>query len=308
MQHTLKTPFTVTGVGLHSGQNITMSLYPARAGNGVVFVRTDVHDRDNLIPALWNKVIDTKLCTVVGNKDGVSVGTVEHLMAALRGCDIDNVVIELDGPEIPVMDGSAQPFVERIQSAGCVVQSLPRRGIKVLKDVSVELDGKTASLRPSEASVFGGQIDFDHPEIGRQAYTMEMVNGNFAHELADSRTFGFVHEVEYLRSQGLALGGSLDNAIVLDKTRVMNETGLRHADEFIRHKLLDAVGDLYLAGGPIIGAYEGSKAGHALNNMLLHALFADDEAYTFVDLYEEEPCEDAAPAYARSEERIPVTV
>ena len=284
MQQTLKAKIQVHGVGLHSGREIAMTLLPASADHGIVFVRTDLK-RDNKIPALWGNVSDTRLCTVIANKSGASVGTIEHLMAALRGCGIDNAIIELNGPEVPVMDGSAMPFVELIEGVGAIAQSRPRRAIRVLKEVSVEENGKRVSLKPAQGSIFGGEIEFDHPDIGAQRFETKLLNGNFKHDLADSRTFGFLHEVEYMRSQGLALGGSLDNAIVLDKNTVMNPGGLRHENEFIRHKLLDAVGDLYLAGGPILGAYEGAKAGHAMNNALLHALFADDDAWEIVPLY-----------------------
>ena len=284
MQQTLKAKIQVHGVGLHSGREIAMTLLPASADHGIVFVRTDLK-QDNKIPALWGNVSDTRLCTVIANKSGASVGTIEHLMAALRGCGIDNAIIELNGPEVPVMDGSAMPFVELIEDVGAIAQSRPRRAIRVLKEVSVEENGKRVSLKPAQGSIFGGEIEFDHPDIGAQRFETKLLNGNFKHDLADSRTFGFLHEVEYMRSQGLALGGSLDNAIVLDKNTVMNPGGLRHENEFIRHKLLDAVGDLYLAGGPILGAYEGAKAGHAMNNALLHALFADDDAWEIVPLY-----------------------
>ncbi len=287
MQKTLKTSVSIMGIGLHSGSDISMTLRPAQAGSGVVFIRTDVVGKDNLIPALWNNVIDTKLCTVIGNDDGVSVGTIEHLMAAFRGCGVDNVIVEIDGGEVPVMDGSSALFVEMIERAGLAEQALPRRAIKVLKEVVVEFDGKRAVLKPASSSIFSGEIEFDHPEIGRQNMEIQLVNGNFKHDLADARTFGFLHEVEYMRSQGLALGGSLENAIVLDKETVMNEEGLRHDDEFIRHKLLDAVGDLYLAGGMILGEYQSTKPGHALNNEILKALFADDDAWAYEDLYVE---------------------
>lgn len=288
MQNTIISPVTVTDIGLHSGAEITMTLRPAREGNGIVFIRTDVTDRDNMIPAKWNNVVDTQLCTVIGNEAGVTIGTVEHLMAALRGCHIDNVVVELDGPELPAMDGSSQPFVEMIDRAGVVPQDMPRRGIKVLKPVTVARDGKVATLNPSEECIFGGEIDFDHPEIGVQIHEVKLVNGNFKHDIANCRTFGFLHEVEYMRANGLALGGSLDNAIVLDRGKIMNEDGLRREDEFIRHKLLDAIGDLYLAGAPIVGEYKSSKAGHAMNNELLRALFADDTAWAYVDMPSDE--------------------
>lgn len=283
MQQTLKTLVTISGTGLHSGRPVTLVLKPAEAGHGIVFVRVDLSG-DNVIPALWNRVTDTRLCTVLSNDSGASVGTVEHLMAALRGCGIDNVRIELDGSEVPILDGSSQPFVEIIEKTGLVALAAPRRAIRILSPVTVEESGKSATLSPSEEFIFGGEIEFDHPDIGLQRFETKLLNGNFKHDLADSRTFGFFHEVEMMRKSGLALGGSLDNAIVLDKDGVMNPGGLRHGDEFIRHKLLDAVGDLYLAGAPILGAYEGVKSGHALNNALLRKMFATPGAFEVVEL------------------------
>ncbi len=283
MQKTLTSPVTLTGIGLHSGSDITMTLRPAPENSGVVFQRVDVTDCDNVIPARWDNVVDTRLCTVIGNRDGVRVGTIEHLMSALRGLGIDNVLVEIDAEEVPVMDGSAMPFIKLIEQAGVTGQSAPRRSIKVLKEVTVEQDGKTATLSPSQGSVFGGAIDFNHPSIGLQRFETELVNGNFKHDIAQARTFGFLHEVEWMRSQGLARGGSLDNAIVLDEDTIMNTEGLRYRDEFIRHKLLDAIGDLYLAGAPIIGSYDGYKAGHELNNKLLRQLFATEGAWEIVE-------------------------
>lgn len=294
MQHTLKTTITIAGIGLHSGSVVTMRLCPAPADHGIVFVRTDLA-AGNVIPARWDHVVDTRLCTMVGNDSGATVGTIEHLMAALRGCGVDNLRVELDAPEVPVMDGSSAPFVERIDDAGLQVQEAPRRAIKILKDVVVEEEGKRVRLSPARGSVFSGQIDFRHPVIGNQFYETRLVNGNFRHELSEARTFGFVHEVEALRASGLARGGSMDNAIVLDQGRVLNAEGLRFSDEFIRHKLLDAVGDLYLAGGPIIGAYEGYRAGHALNNAILHRLFATKGAWKPVDLFMDEAVESPDP-------------
>ncbi len=262
-----------------------MTLRPAAVDFGIVFVRTDLSEQGNRIPALWSNVVDTQLCTVVGNDAGAIVGTVEHLMSALRGCGVDNVLIEIDGGEVPAMDGSAIAFLELIEEAGLVAQSQPRRAIRILKDIVIEDGDKRASLKPSNSSIFGGEIDFEHEEIGAQRYSTELVNGNFKHDIAKARTFGFLHEVEYMRAQGLALGGSLDNAIILDQDGVMNPDGLRFQNEFIRHKLLDAIGDLYLAGGQVIGEYDSFKAGHAMNNKLLHALFADDSAWEMVDLF-----------------------
>ncbi len=284
MQHTLKSSIHINGVGLHSGEDIALTLSPAPAGHGIIFVRTDVADDKNAtIPALWNNVIDTQLCTVIGNEDGVSVGTIEHLMSALRGCGVDNVLIELNGAEVPVMDGSAIPFVEAIETVGIQKQDKSRRVIRILKEVSVEKDGKRVTLSPANVPTFSGEIIFDHPAIKTQKFEVALLNGNFRHDIAEARTFGFLHEVEWMRSQGLAQGGSLDNAIILDQNQVMNPDGLRFDDEFIRHKLLDAIGDLYLAGGQIIGAYDSSKAGHEMNNLILHALFADEDAYEIVE-------------------------
>lgn len=280
-QSTVKNAIEIQGVGLHSGQMISMRLLPAAENVGISFVRTDITDGDNVIPALWNYVVDTQLCTVIGNENGATVGTIEHVMSALRGCGVDNVIIEIDGPEVPAMDGSAMPFVDAIEAVGTEQQAVPRRVIRVLKEVTVEEDGKKVSLKPDEACTFAGEIEFDHGEIGYQRFETQLVNGNFKHDIAEARTFGFKHEVEWMRSQGLALGGSLDNAIVLDTDKVLNPEGLRFTNEFIRHKLLDAIGDLYLAGGPILGLYDGVKAGHMMNNKVLHALFADDANWEY---------------------------
>ncbi len=280
MQHTLRSLIHFHGVGLHGGQPVAMIVRPAPANHGIHFVRTDITDKNNKIAARWDNVSDTKLCTVIRNEDSASVGTIEHLMAALHGCHIDNALIEINGPEVPIMDGSSLAFVKEIERVGLSEQTAPRRMIRILKDIIVKDGDKVVHLSPSDEPVFSGEIDFDHPMIGRQTYTKEIINGNFAHDLANCRTFGFEQEVEYLRSVGLARGGSLDNAIVLGKDgTILNPQGLRRADEFIRHKLLDAVGDLSLAGAPILGRYHGIKAGHDMNNRILHALFADRNAW-----------------------------
>ncbi|MFK7839303.1 MAG: UDP-3-O-acyl-N-acetylglucosamine deacetylase [Bdellovibrionales bacterium] len=286
MQKTVLSNITMSGVGLHSGQDINLSIKPAPANSGITFIRTDVTDKNNVIPALWNQVTETQLCTVIANEDGVKIGTIEHLMSALRGAGVDNATIELDGAEVPIMDGSAMPFLNVIENVGTETQNEARKVIKILKEVNVETDGKRVTLKPANGYVFSGEIEFNHPEIGNQAFTTQLVNGNFRHDIAEARTFGFLHEVEWMRSQGLAQGGSLDNAIVLDQEAgsIVNPDGLRFDDEFIRHKLLDAIGDLYLAGMPILGAYDGVKAGHAINNQILHALFADPASYEVVTL------------------------
>lgn len=284
MQVTLTQPIEIEGIGLHSGKTVNMVLRPADVNTGILFIRTDITDKDNKIPARWDNVVDTRLCTVIGNKDGATVGTIEHLMSALWGCGVDNVIVEIDAPEVPVMDGSSVHFVECIDEVGVTAQKAPRKIIKVLKEVSVEENGCRVTLSPGVTSVFSGMIDFDHPEIGEQNYEVQLVNGNFRHEIAECRTFGFLKDVEAMQKAGLALGGSLDNAIVLDDDSVINKNGLRHEDEFIRHKLLDAIGDLYLAGGPVIGTYHGEKASHALNNAILRKLFDTPGAWTVIEM------------------------
>ena len=285
MQQTISKKTTVRGIGLHSGVQITMNLIPAPVNHGISYVRTDIKNGDNVIPATWDKVVDTQLCTVIGNANGATVGTIEHLMSALRGLGIDNLLIEIDGKEVPAMDGSAMPFVVAIEEVGITEQPAPKRMVKVLKEVSVtDQGGKRVTLTPDDACVFAGEIAFDHQDIGHQRFETQLVNGNFKHDIAEARTFGFFKEAEWLRSQGLGLGGSLDNAIILNDEGVMNPTGLRFENEFIRHKLLDAIGDLYLAGAPILGLYDGVKAGHAINNAILHELFSSDENWCYVDM------------------------
>ncbi|MCB9985227.1 MAG: UDP-3-O-acyl-N-acetylglucosamine deacetylase [Micavibrio sp.] len=285
MQHTVQNIVTLCGVGLHSGAETVLRIKPAVVSSGVVFVRVDVSGKNNVVPARWDRVVDTRLCTVVGNEDGVTVGTIEHLMAALAACGVDNAVIELDGPEVPIMDGSSEPFIDAILDAGLSVQTAARRAIKILKEVSVRDGDKIAVLTPGIGSRYSIEIDFSHPEIGRQSAEIDMFSGDFIGKIAEARTFGFLHEVNALRAMGLALGGSLDNAIVLDTDSVMNPEGLRCSNEFARHKVLDAVGDLYIAGGPIVGQFKASKPGHNMNNLVLRELFSRPDAWAYVDLY-----------------------
>ena len=283
-QRTLKAPVSLTGIGLHSGADVTMTLSPAPADHGIHFYRSDVAEQGAekaAVAARWDRVADTRLCSALANDHGVSVGTVEHLMAALAGCGIDNVRVELDGPEVPVMDGSSQHFVEVIREAGVVELNAPRRVIRVLKPVSVETESGRAELSPASVFSVDFEIEFQSEAIRRQHLRLGVVNGAFCKELANARTFGFMHEVEAMQKAGLARGGSLDNAIVIDGDKVLNDGGLRHEDEFVRHKALDAVGDLYLAGGQIIGAYRAERAGHAINNALLHKLFEDPDAWCY---------------------------
>lgn len=262
-----------------------MCIVPSPVNHGIVFKRVDITDKNNLIPAKWDHVVDTRLCTVIGNEEGATISTIEHVMAALAGCGIDNAVVEVDGPEMPIMDGSAQPFVEAIDRAGIEKQAAPRRAIRVLKEITVQEDGKTVRLSPSAVPVYAGQIEYDNDFIGTQRFEMKLVNGNFRHDLADCRTFCLRQDVEMMQANGLALGGSLDNAVVIDDNGIMNKDGLRCDNEMIRHKLLDAIGDIALAGGLVVGAYDGARIGHAMNNKLLRALFADDAAWEYADLY-----------------------
>ena len=285
MQHTVIKDIQLTDIGLHSGVETTMTIKPAQANTGIVIVRSDVSDRDNMIPVRYDNVVDTRLCTVVGNKDGVTVGTVEHIMAALRACEIDNAIIELDGPEIPVFDGSSRPFMKAIDSVGIKALAVPRQAIRILKEILIEEDDKWVTLKPGVGSTFDVTIDFDNKTIGRQSAKLDLYTQDFETEMSDARTFGFLHEVTALRQQGLALGGSLENAVVIDGNKIMNPEGTRYDNEFARHKLLDAVGDIYLAGGVVLGAYQSYKAGHAMNNKALRALFANPDAFEIVDLF-----------------------
>lgn len=283
-QKTLKTSIGCTGVGLHSGARVSMTLRPAAPGQGIVFVRTDLHGKAARIPASWQNVIDTRMCTALGNADGGRVGTVEHLMAALYGCDIDNVTVELDGPEVPVMDGSAAPFVFLIECAGIVDQAAVRRVIEVRREVVVEEDDCRIAIAPAARFEIDFEIDFDGTAIARQACRVDLQAGAFKADLARARTFGFVQDIDKLQAAGLARGGSLENAVVISGNRILNGDGLRYEDEFVRHKMLDCVGDLYLAGAPILGRVTASRTGHRHNNRLLAALFADAAAYRYVDL------------------------
>jgi UDP-3-O-[3-hydroxymyristoyl] N-acetylglucosamine deacetylase len=265
-------------VGLHSGEHVRLSIRPAPAGSGLVFVRTDL-DGDNRVAVSAEAVVQTRLCTVIGNEAGVTVATIEHLMAALCALDIDNAVIELDGAEVPIMDGSALPFVQLLDRAGRRRQEAERRQIEILDTIEVVDGDKVSRLSPADRFEVAFEIDFDTPLIGRQRVDLAVDEESFREELADCRTFGFLNEVQALREAGLARGGSLENAVVIDGDRVLNPEGLRRKDEFVRHKALDAVGDLYVLGAPILGRFEGVKGGHAQNNRLVRALLDQPEAW-----------------------------
>jgi len=259
-----------------------MAVRPASAEYGIWFRRTDVKDADPLIPARWDHAVAAQLCTKLANADGVTVGTVEHVMAALAGCGIYNALIEIDGPEVPVLDGSSAQYVSAFVNAGFQPLDAPSRALQILKPVEVRRDDAVARLSPAETLEIDFRIEFPIEAIGVQHKRLNMSNGSFVRELCDSRTFCLQSDIEMMHANGLALGGSIDNAVVYDDARVVSPGGLRHADEAVRHKMLDALGDLALVGAPILGRYEGNRAGHSLTNALLHAVFADPEAYRMV--------------------------
>ncbi len=281
MRRSLKRPVLLQGVGVHSGAPARLAIRPARPGAGIDFLRVDLQGPAALIEARYDNVVDTRLCTRLANAAGGGVSTVEHLMAALAGCGVDDARIEIDGPEIPILDGGSAPFVAAIMAAGFVESDAPLRAIRILEPVEVRHEDKTARLEP--AARFEGQFAIEFPDaaIGRQEIALDLVGDAFVEELAAARTFGRLFEIEKLRDMGLTRGGSLENAVVVDGGRVLNPGGLRWKDEFVRHKLLDAVGDLALAGAPIIGRYVGVKAGHDMTNRLLRALFATPRAWRY---------------------------
>lgn len=283
MQNTLKSAATFSGLGLHSGVPVRMVVNPAPDDHGIWFNRTDVAGDAALIPARWDAVVPSKLCTLVANAAGTSVSTIEHLMAALAGCGIHNALIDIDGPEVPILDGSAVPFVQGFLAQGIRAQATTVRAIRILERVEVRDGEAVARLEPSEMFEIDFAIDFAEVAIGRQEKRLNMANGAFVRELSDSRTFCRKQDVEAMRANGLALGGNLENAVVFEGDQVLSPGGLRYGDEPVRHKMLDAMGDLALTGGPILGRYTGIRAGHALTNRLLRALFARPQAFAMVD-------------------------
>lgn len=283
MQNSLRSPAAFTGFGLHGGAPVRMVVRPAPADHGIRFRRTDIADRDPMILARWDQVTPSQLCTVIENDDGVSVSTIEHIMAALAGFAVHNALIEIDGPEVPILDGSAVPFIEGFMAAGLIEQDQPVRAVRILTPVEVREGDAVARLEPADMLEIDFRIDFAEEAIGVQERRLNMANGAFVRELSDSRTFCRQSDVDAMRARGLALGGTLENAVVFDGDQVLSPGGLRHADEPVRHKMLDAVGDLALAGGPILGRYIGERAGHALTNRLLRTLFATPSAYEIVD-------------------------
>ncbi len=288
MQNTVKSAVTFKGLGLHTGKSVRMTVRPASADYGIWFRRTDLDLGDTLIAARWDTVVPSKLCTLVANEDGASVSTIEHIMAALAGLGINNALIEIEGPEVPIMDGSSAPFVAAMLAKGIQPQSVPTRAIRVLKRIEVRDGLSIARLDPAENLEIDFRIDFAEAAIGQQSRRLNMSNGAFVRELCDSRTFCRQSDVEDMRARGLALGGTIDNAVVFDGDRVLTPGGLRHADEPVRHKMLDALGDLSLAGAPLLARYTGDRAGHALTNRLLHKLFSTPGAFVIDD------CDDLA--------------
>ena len=299
-QRTLRNSIRATGVGLHSGKKVYLTLRPAAVNTGIVFRRVDL-DPLVEIPATAENVGDTTLSTTLV-KDGVRISTVEHLLSAMAGLGIDNAYVEMSAAEVPIMDGSAGPFVFLLQSAGIEEQSVAKKFIRIKREIRVEEDDKFASFLPRNGFKVTFTIDFDHPVFrGRPACAeVDFCSTSFVREVSRARTFGFMHEMEHLRSKGLARGGSVDNAIVVDDYRILNEDGLRYEDEFVRHKVLDAIGDLYLLGNSLIGEFRAHKSGHALNNKLLRALMAQQDAWevvTFEDT-EKSPITFASPVMA----------
>lgn len=302
-QRTLKQAISATGVGLHKGNKVNLTLRPAAANTGLIFRRVDLQPAVD-IPARADWVRDTQLCTCLINEQNVRVSTVEHLLAALAGVGVDNCIIEVDSHEIPIMDGSSHPFIYLLQSAGIEEQSAAKKFIRIKQPVRVEEeDGKWAELLPHNGFRIDFAIDFDHPAIAEtgQTVSMEFSSNGFIKDISRARTFGFMKDIEYLRKNNLALGGSFDNAVVLDEFRILNSDGLRYDDEFVKHKMLDAIGDLYMCGHSILGHLRAFKSGHALNNQLLQALLAQQEAWEFVSFDEvqaESPITYWAPSLA----------
>ncbi len=289
-QRTLKNVIRATGVGLHTGEKVYLTLRPAAPDSGIIFRRVDL-DEPVEIPATPENVGDTTLSTTL-IKDGVRISTVEHLLSAMAGLGIDNAYVDLNAAEVPIMDGSAGPFVFLIQSAGIEEQNAPKRFIRIKEQIKVEDGDKWVSFEPFNGFKVAFTIDFDHPAFkeGSQVAEVDFSTTSFVREVSRARTFGFMNQIEQLRANNLALGGSLDNAVVVDDYRVLNEDGLRYVDEFVKHKILDSIGDLYLLGHSLIGSFCGHKSGHALNNQLLRALLAQEDAW------EEVTFEDAATA------------
>ena len=282
-QKTTVAPAIIAGVGVHTGDRVRLAVRPAPEGAGIVFVRTDITDRDNRIPVSGEAVVDARLNTMIENAAGVRLSTIEHLMAAFAALGISNVVVEVDGPELPILDGSALQFVQLLDRAGIRRQSAPLRAIEILEPIRVQQGDKSAALLPCDRYEMRFEIDFPTAVIGHQVVDFVVDEATFRSDIMAARTFGFAHEVEALRQAGLARGGSLENAVVIDGDQILNPGGLRMEREFVKHKALDAIGDLYVLGAPLLGRYEGVKAGHAINNLLVRELLANPQAWREVN-------------------------
>jgi UDP-3-O-[3-hydroxymyristoyl] N-acetylglucosamine deacetylase len=278
-QKTTVAPAIIAGVGVHTGDRVRLAVRPAPIGTGIVFVRTDITDRDNRIPVSGEAVVDARLNTMIENAAGVRLSTIEHLMAAFAALGVSNAVVEVDGPELPILDGSALQFVQLLDRAGFRRQEAPVRYIEILEPIRVQEGDKTAALLPCDRYEMRFEIDFPTPVIGNQVVDFVVDEQTFRDEIMAARTFGFAHEVEALRKAGLARGGSLENAVVIDGDQILNPGGLRMEREFVKHKALDAIGDLYVLGAPLLGRYEGVKAGHHINNLLVRELLANPQAW-----------------------------
>lgn len=280
-QQTIKEIIVFKGIGLHSGKEVEIRLEPAEVNHGVKFIRTDIKD-DNTIDAIWSNVSETILSTTISNRNGLKISTIEHLMSALSGLHIDNLDIYISGAEVPIMDGSSRPFVDVIENIGIKIQNKKRKLLNVKKTVEVKNNNSSVKIIPNHQFSIDFEIDFPSHLVSRQSCQLQLINGNYKTDIAAARTFGFEKDVQKLRSNGLALGGSLDNAVVVGESEILNKDGLRYSDEFVRHKILDSIGDLYLAGSPILGYFYGNKSGHYLNNQLLRKLFSDDSNYEYI--------------------------
>lgn len=283
MQQTILKQVSISGIGVHTGKDVNLVIKPAPANTGIEFIRVDLK-KNNHVKATYTNVVDTKLCTVIANEDGAKVSTIEHLMSALWGCGIDNAIVELDGEEVPIMDGSSGPFVDLLKKAGLKILNAPRKVLEILKAVKLEIDGKMIEILPGKDFEVSFDLDYDHKSIGRQLYTFKECMLSYITSISKARTFGFAKDVELLKKLGLARGASLENAIGIDDNGVMNEEGLRFQDEFVRHKVLDCIGDLYLSCMRIKGKVRAAKAGHSLNNLILRKLFAQPDAFRILEV------------------------
>ena len=280
-QQTIKNKIDLKGIGLHSGKQVQLQLEPAAIDNGIKFIRSD-KQKYNIINAIWSNVSETVLSTTISNESGLKISTIEHLMSALSGLHIDNLNIYISAHEVPIMDGSSKPFVDAIENTGIKVQNKKRKILNIKKIIEVKSNDSSVKIIPNNQFSIDFKIDFPSQLVSKQSCQLQLINGNYKTDIAAARTFGFEKDVEYLRSNGLALGGSLDNAVVVGESEILNEDGLRYNDEFVRHKILDSIGDLYLAGSPIIGYFYGNKSGHYLNNQLLKKLFSDESNYEYL--------------------------